>query len=136
MKLGRVLALATFTTLTTAWKNTAAFEYAEFGCDGKLTHASGMNYQQIKMKNTTQSVYTSTANDGIFRWYGFSGATEDGSGCYGDLVGRLSAPCFDLNSFVPEGKPKVECIRLCSLLAAKKHSYSCAAIGITDEVGS
>ncbi|KAI1300283.1 hypothetical protein F5Y03DRAFT_397228 [Xylaria venustula] len=128
MKLRKVLALVTFTTLTTAWKNTAAFEYAEFGCDGQLTHAS--------VKNTTQSVYTSTANDGIFRWYGFSGATEDGSGCYGDLVGRLHAPCFDLNSFVPEGKPKVECIRLCSLLASKKHSYSCAAFGITDKVGS
>ncbi|KAI1428278.1 hypothetical protein F5Y12DRAFT_711258 [Xylaria sp. FL1777] len=137
MMLRKLLTFVTCSTVAAAWRNTVAFEFAEPGCNGHLSHGwVGMNHLQIKMKNTTESVYTSTVNDGIYRWYGFSSSTEDGSGCYGDLVGRVHAPCFDLNSFVPEGKPKVECIRICSLLADKKHSYSCAAIGITDKVGS
>ncbi|KAI0427401.1 hypothetical protein F5Y09DRAFT_344734 [Xylaria sp. FL1042] len=127
MKLRKLLTLAAFTTITAGWKNTVAFEFADM--------EFGMNYQQIKMKTTTQCVYLSTVNDGIYRWYGFLDSTEDGSGCYGDIVGRLNASsCFDLTSFVPEGKPKVECIRLCSLVLDKESSYSCAAIGVTDKV--
>ncbi|KAI1279204.1 hypothetical protein F5Y07DRAFT_52389 [Xylaria sp. FL0933] len=136
MQLTKLFTFVTFTTVTAGWKNTVAFEFPDQECAGQLIHASiGMNYQQIKMRNTTQSVYISTVNDGIYRWYGFPGATEDGSGCYGDIVGRLnSSSCFDLTSFVPQGKPKVECIRLCSLLSDKESSYSCAAIGVTDKV--
>ncbi|KAI3343041.1 hypothetical protein F4824DRAFT_494836 [Ustulina deusta] len=133
MKLRKLVAFVTFTTITAAWKNTVAFEFAGPGCDGQLLHASiGMNYQQIKMKNTTQSVYVTTANDGIYRWYGFSESTEDGRGCYGDLVGRLHSSCFDLAGYISKGKQKVECIRICSLLAGKEDSYSCAAIGVTE----
>jgi hypothetical protein len=82
--------------------------------------------------NTTQSVYISTVNDGIYRWYGFSGSTADGQACYGDLVGRAHAPCFDLTSYAAKGKPRVECIRLCSLWADKHDTQSCAAIGVTE----
>ncbi|KAK5632963.1 hypothetical protein RRF57_008676 [Xylaria bambusicola] len=100
---------------------------------------SGTNHQQIKpntqsatMKNTTQSVYIATVNDGIWRWYGFPASTEDRTSCYGDPVGCMHWPCFEVNGYVSEGKPKVECIRLCSMWAGKEHSYSCAAIGVTE----
>ncbi|KAI8624624.1 hypothetical protein F5Y19DRAFT_480368 [Xylariaceae sp. FL1651] len=130
MKIVAVLALA---AVTAAWRNQLAFEFTGPGCGGKLAHAwVGSKYQQIKMGNTTQSVYISTVNDGIYRWYGFSESTEDGNSCYGDLVGRMYAPCFDLTSFAAQGKPVVKCIRYCSLWADKESVYSCASIGVTE----
>ncbi|KAI8953798.1 hypothetical protein F4801DRAFT_85572 [Xylaria longipes] len=133
MRLTKLLTLTTFSAVAAAWRNQVAFEYDGPGCGGKFSHAwIGANNQQIKMRNSTQSVYITTANDGIWRWYGFSESTEDGGSCYGDVVARMYSPCFDLTSYVPQGKPKVECIRICSMLADKKHSYSCAAIGVTE----
>ncbi|KAI1368575.1 hypothetical protein F5Y08DRAFT_246976 [Xylaria arbuscula] len=130
----QVLAILSFATVAVCWKNTAAFEFASPECKGLISKAwIGMNYEQIAMKNSTQSIYIATANDGIWRWYGYPSATEDGTACYGEPIGRLHWPCFDLNGFVAkEGKPRVECIRLCSMWAGKEHSYSCAAIGITE----
>ncbi|KAI0514822.1 hypothetical protein F5B22DRAFT_218710 [Xylaria bambusicola] len=129
----QVLTFFAFATVAAGWRNTVAFEFARPGCDGSISKAwIGTNHQQIKLKNTTQSVYITTVNDGIWRWYGFPASTEDGTSCYGDPVGRLHWPCFDVNGYVSEGKPKVECIRLCSMWAGKEHSYSCAAIGITE----
>ncbi|KAI0864180.1 hypothetical protein F4860DRAFT_511036 [Xylaria cubensis] len=133
MKLAKILTLTTFSVIAAAWKAQVAFEFDSLECNGKIGHAwIGANRQQIKMRNSTQSVYITTANDGIWRWYGFSESTEDGSSCYGDPVARLHSSCFDLRSYVPQGKPKVECIRICSMLAGKKSSWSCAAFGVTE----
>ncbi|KAI3329371.1 hypothetical protein HD806DRAFT_530765 [Xylariaceae sp. AK1471] len=125
MELAKLLAFITFVATTTAWKNTLAFEFTGPGCSGQLAHAWIVG-------NTTQSVYISTINDGIYRWYGFAGSTADGHACYGDLVGRMHSPCFDLTSYVAKGKPKVECIRYCSLWADEDDMHSCAAIGVTE----
>ncbi|KAI0443684.1 hypothetical protein F4803DRAFT_304174 [Xylaria telfairii] len=133
MKLLNLLTFTTLSAVAVAWTDQVALEYASTGCRGRFNHAwIGSDRREIKMKNTTESVYITTVNDGIWRWYGFSESTEDGTACYGDLVARMYSPCFDLNSYVPKGKPKVECIQICSMLADKKHSYSCAAIGVTE----
>ncbi|KAI1736941.1 hypothetical protein F4680DRAFT_451551 [Xylaria scruposa] len=132
MKLAEIVTLTTFAVAAAAWKNQVAFEFDSPGCKGKIGHARvGASRQQIKMRNSTQSVYITTANDGIWRWYGFSESTEDGSSCYGDPVARMYS-CVDLTSYVPQGKPKVECIRICSMLVEKQHSWSCAAFGVTE----
>lgn len=81
------------------------------------------------MGNTTQSVFTSTVNDGIYRWYGFSAATADGAACDGELVGRVDGSCFDLTSYAMKGKPVVKCIRYCTLWADADDPLSCAFFG-------
>ncbi|KAI0397865.1 hypothetical protein F5Y17DRAFT_294806 [Xylariaceae sp. FL0594] len=140
-----VLSSFFFTSGAMAWRSTLAFEYDKPGCRGRLNRAwVGSRWKHIKMSNTTQSVFTSTVNDGIYRWYGFPSTTADGLSCQGDVVGRLYSSCFDLTSFAvataenhtdsnrnneDSDKLVVRCIRYCTLWAGAEDPLSCAFFG-------
>ncbi|KAI0101948.1 hypothetical protein F4776DRAFT_649027 [Hypoxylon sp. NC0597] len=109
---------------TLAFKDFKAIEFESTDCSGWVNHASlGLKPQfwQIHMDNTSNSVYTSTTNDGIYRWYAFSEATEQG--CDGKALGRLYSGCLGLGVF----SERIRCIRWCSIWAHNDHS--CKAIG-------
>ncbi|KAI1387354.1 uncharacterized protein F4822DRAFT_430106 [Hypoxylon trugodes] len=77
-------------TGTSAWKEFEAIEFTTTDCTGWIKHAAiGMKpeYWQIKTNNESNSVYASTVNDGIYRWYAFSETSE--TGCAGDVLGRV-----------------------------------------------
>ncbi|KAI1482195.1 hypothetical protein F4774DRAFT_372082 [Daldinia eschscholtzii] len=107
-----------------ASRNFLALEFESSDCTGWVNHASigfKSDYWQIKMQNETNTIYTSTTNDGIYRWYGFSGKAE--LGCDGEVLGRLPGGCLNLDQF----GERVQCIRWCSTWMHDDHS--CKAIG-------
>ncbi|OTA62367.1 hypothetical protein K449DRAFT_434029 [Hypoxylon sp. EC38] len=109
---------------TIAWRDFKAIEFESNDCSGWVKHASlGLKpqYWQIQMDNTSNSVYTSTTNDGIYRWYAFSETSD--KGCDGRALGRLYGGCIGLGVF----SERIRCIRWCSIWAHDKHS--CKAIG-------
>ncbi|KAI0887929.1 uncharacterized protein GGS22DRAFT_154592 [Annulohypoxylon maeteangense] len=112
------------TTGVGAMKDFKAVEFEKNDCTGWIKHSSmGLKpqYWQIKMDNDTKSVYTETTNDGIYRWYAFSGTTE--MGCDGRVLGRLYRGCASLAKY----NETIKCIRWCSLWSHNDHS--CKAIG-------
>ncbi|KAI2602110.1 hypothetical protein GGR54DRAFT_625739 [Hypoxylon sp. NC1633] len=123
--------LVILVTLLSAITSSAAsrgFKVIEFesnDCTGWVKHANvGLKRQfwQISMDNATNSVYTSTTNDGIYRWYGFSAVSAE-HGCAGAVVGRLHGGCLSLGAY----NERIECVRWCSTWA--QDETSCAAIG-------
>ncbi|KAH9890285.1 hypothetical protein F4778DRAFT_379409 [Xylariomycetidae sp. FL2044] len=107
-----------------AWSSFIANEFASNDCSGPVVHAHvGLKYWQIIMSNQTNSVYVTTANDGIYRWFGFPHTADEGRTCDGDTVGRLYRGCYNLRQF----EQKIECIQWCSTWVHNK--YACSAIG-------
>ncbi|KAI2472819.1 hypothetical protein F4781DRAFT_382031 [Annulohypoxylon bovei var. microspora] len=107
-----------------AMKDFKAIEFESNDCAGWIKHANvGLKpqYWQIKMDNASNSVYTETTNDGIYRWYAFSETNEPG--CGGEVLGRLYNGCSSLGRYTE----KIKCIRWCSLWSHSDHS--CKAIG-------
>ncbi|KAI1106536.1 hypothetical protein F4804DRAFT_18275 [Jackrogersella minutella] len=123
MKASTVVLLSAITS-TSAWRDFKAIEFESDDCTGWVKHASlGLKpeYWQIHMNNLSNSVYTSTTNDGIYRWYAYSEKTE--LGCGGKALGRLYSGCMNLGAFTD----RIQCIRWCSRWMHDE--YSCKAIG-------
>ncbi|KAL7622468.1 hypothetical protein AAE478_007974 [Parahypoxylon ruwenzoriense] len=119
-----IVALLTAVSGSAAWKDFLAIEFESNDCSGWVKRASiGLKpeYWQIKMNNESNSVFTSVTNDGIYRWYAFSGTTE--LGCGGKVLGRLYPGCLSLGVY----SERIECVRWCSRWAHDDHS--CSAIG-------
>ncbi|KAI0144289.1 hypothetical protein GGR57DRAFT_335789 [Xylariaceae sp. FL1272] len=133
MELVKILTIFMLATQSNAYHSLTAYEFTEMECKGHTVKAwIDAKHVQIPMNNKTQSVALSLPNKGLLRWYGFAEATEDGTACYGDIVTRLNATCFDLTAMTAVGKPKVNCIRHCTMLGSKKHETSCASFGVIE----
>ncbi|KAI1264265.1 hypothetical protein F5Y18DRAFT_90044 [Xylariaceae sp. FL1019] len=129
----KILTLFILATLSNAYYALTAYEFTGLECKGHVIKAwIDGKHLQIPLSNKTQSIALSLPNKGILRWYGFAEATEDGAACYGDIVTRLNATCFDLTAMEAVGKPRVNCIRHCTMWGSKKHEASCASLGITE----
>ncbi|KAI1777022.1 hypothetical protein F4818DRAFT_439382 [Hypoxylon cercidicola] len=114
-----VITLLSAVTGSSAWRSFKVIEFESDDCTGGVNHASigsRPEYWQIRMNNKTNSVYTSTPNDGLYTWYGYSGATD--RGCDGEVVRRLYGGCISLEI----DNKKIQCLRWCS---SWHDEYSC-----------
>ncbi|KAI1323324.1 hypothetical protein F5Y16DRAFT_347111 [Xylariaceae sp. FL0255] len=133
MYLTRLLTLLALVAVSTAWKHLLAYQFPERDCGGKpIGTFDGSGFQQVAMKNETQSVYIEVPNNGLIRWYAFGATLEDKSACYGEPIGRLYTPCANMDNFTDHGVPEIKCISYCSMLLSKTWPTSCTAIGITE----
>ncbi|KAI0193173.1 hypothetical protein F4808DRAFT_360664 [Astrocystis sublimbata] len=126
-----ILTALSLSSVASAWLKQKALEYDSPGCKNTIKHYwLGDKKRQIALDDATESVRTSTANDGIWRWYGFSASTDDGKECSGERVARVWGPCFDLDKYASEGKPDIKCLRICNMWAHENDSESCASFGV------
>ncbi|KAI2618597.1 hypothetical protein GGS26DRAFT_381940 [Hypomontagnella submonticulosa] len=110
-------------TGSSAWRDFKTIEFESNDCTGWINHANLGNkaqFWQIRIDNTSNSVYTETVNDGIYRWYAFSELTD--AGCEGKVLGRLFPGCISLGVY----SERIRCLKWCSTWARDDHS--CEAI--------
>ncbi|OTB09649.1 hypothetical protein M426DRAFT_6912 [Hypoxylon sp. CI-4A] len=125
MKISTIaVACLSATTGVSASRGFKAIEFETQDCTGWIKHASlGLRAEnwQIRTNNDSNSVYTATTNDGIYRWYAFSETSD--SGCAGKVLGRLWTGCTALGQFSED----VRCLRWCSTWS--RDQFSCQSIG-------
>ncbi|KAI2610226.1 uncharacterized protein GGS25DRAFT_253019 [Hypoxylon fragiforme] len=108
------------------------FQMIEFegdDCSGHIRKAHvGLKpeYEQIKLKPETNTIYATTTNDGIYRWYAFTSTTENGFECAGNVLGRVWPGCKRLREWHPQ---RARCVRWCSLWADEGDAMACVGIG-------